>query len=70
MKKEIKEIEVITPDKGKCLKISDKNGNLITYMKDSYYKLPHYNHIIEEVDVNIGVKWFNNIKNKFSNFFK
>lgn len=70
MKKEIKEIEVIIPDRNKCLRISDKKGNLITYMKDPYYKLPHYNHNVEEVDINIGAKWFNNIKNKFSNFFK
>lgn len=70
MKKEIKEIEVITPDKGKCLKISDKNGNLITYMKDPYYKLPTYNHIVEEVDVNVGIKWMSDIKKKMSKFFK
>lgn len=70
MKKEIKEVEVITPDESKCLKISDKNGNLITYMKDSYYKLPTYNHIVEEVDVNVGVKWMSDIKKKMSKFFK
>ena len=70
MKKEIKEVEVIIPDNGKCLKISDKLGNLITYMKDPYYKLPEYNHIVEEVDVTIGLNWFKNIKKKMFKFFK
>lgn len=70
MKKEIKSIEVFIADKNKCLKISDRRGNLITYMKDPYYKLPHYNHVVEEVDINDGTKWFTNMKNKFSKFFK
>lgn len=36
MKKETKTIEVFTADKNKCLKISDRRGNLITYIKNLY----------------------------------
>lgn len=46
---EIKTVEVIIPDEDKALKIKQK-GKVLMYMLEPYYKLPHYDYEVEEVD--------------------
>lgn len=49
-------VRVITPDRDKCLKIS-QNGKVLMYMKTPYYDLPRYNYTVEEVSLAEGEEY-------------
>lgn len=53
---ETKTVEVIIPDENKALKIKQK-GKVLMYMLEPYYKLPHYDYEVEEVDKKEAVAW-------------
>ena len=69
MKQELITIKVFTPDKGRCLKISQK-GKIITYMKEPYFENPNYKYSVEEVDIEEANKWFKRSFSKVKNVFK
>lgn len=53
---ETKTVEVIIPDEDKALKIKQK-GKVLMYMLEPYYKLPHYDYEVEEVDKKEAIAW-------------
>ena len=61
-------VEVYTPEPGKCIKVMNK-GEVVTYMAQPYYKLPHYKYTIEEVPVEEAQKWVKATGNKVRKLF-
>ena len=66
---ETKTVEVIIPDENKALKIKQK-GKVLMYMLDPYYKLPHYDYEVEEVDKKEAVAWINKTSNTAKMLFR
>lgn len=69
METKYKTIKVISPSKGKALKIT-QDKKLVMYMITDYYEVPTYKYTVEEVDIEEYIKWKNGMKAGIKNIFK